>query len=217
MSTNRLRASVLVALGGALLGSTAAATGPGTAEIRQVGATAVVYRGPVVNVVLSYRFSKLNPQGAWLVLDTVMTATSEPLEVPRTAIAVRTPAGEVVPLASQKQFADAYVELGAIILRANATREPMAYLPPHRYRPLRLFSEVGHSLTYSSVWLDEWHNELGHLYFHLPSGIQHGNYELLFALKNGEVLIPFTIYKSHGKRRTARRAALLKQSVRGFR
>jgi hypothetical protein len=195
MSTHRwLRPVVLMALGaGAMLGSTAAATATGDVEIRQVGATAIVYRGPAVSVVLSYRFAKLNPQGAWLLLDTAMTATSAPVEIPRNAIAVRTPGGGVVPLASQREFAEAYRDLGPVILRAKATREPMAYLPPHRYRPLRLFSEGAHTLTNSSLWLNEWHNELGHLYFHLPSGIRHGNYVLLFALKDGEVAIPFTL------------------------
>jgi hypothetical protein len=195
MSIGRLlRASVLVALfGGVSLGSTTAATAPGTAEIRQVGATAVVYRGPVVEIVLSYRFSKLNPQGNWLLLDTVMTATSAPVEVERSGIAVRTPSGEIVPLASQEEFAKAYRELGASIMRANATIEPMGYLPPQRPRPIRFFSEAGRRLVFPAQPLDEWHNEFGRLYFHLPGGVQHGAYELLIALKNGEVAIPFTL------------------------
>ena len=189
-----LRALVLVALvGGLLLGSTAAATAPGTAELRQVGATAVVYRGPAVEIVVSYRFSKLNPQGNWLLLDTVMTATSAPVEIARAVIAVRTPVGEIVPLASQEEFAKAYRELGASIMRANATIEPMGYLPPQRPRPIRFFSEAGRRLVFPTQVLDEWHDEFGRLYFHLPSGIQHGTYELRFALKDGEVVIPFTL------------------------
>ena len=115
---------------------------------RQVGATAIVYKGPQVELVLSYRFAKQNPTGNWLMLDTVMTAATAPLELPRTAISVRTPNGDVVPLATQQSFGKAYPELAASIARANAFLEPMGYLLPHRPRRMDYFSEPGRHLAF---------------------------------------------------------------------
>jgi hypothetical protein len=195
MSTHRASSAILfaalVALSSAGRGVLAAA--PATVESRQVGATSVVYRGPVISVALSYKFTRLHPQGNWLFLDTVMTASGAPFDLLRTAIAVRTPSGDVVPLASQQQFVTAYPELGASIQEANAMLEPLAYLPPHPARSLGLFSEDGRNLAWPSVGLDQWHLDLGRLYFQIPGGIQRGKYELLFALSDGEVAIPFTI------------------------
>lgn len=162
-------------------------------ELRQVGATAIVYKGPQVDVVLSYRFAKLNPEGGWLLLDTAMTAAKGPVELPRTAFSVRTPSGAIVPLATQQALAKDYSELAAPIARANATREPMGYLIPQWPRRLRYFAERRPGLVFSSEWLDEWHNSYGRLFFQIPGGIQRGNYELLINLPESHVAIPFTI------------------------
>jgi hypothetical protein len=161
--------------------------------IKQVGATAIVYKGPQVDVVVSYRFAAQNPTGTWLMLDTLMTAATEAVELPRTSIWVRTPTGKVVPLATQRAFGEAYSELAASIARANVFREPLGYLPPLRVRPLEYFSEPGRHLSFESVWLDEWHNTYGRLYFQLPENIQRGKYELLINLSQSQVRIPFAI------------------------
>jgi hypothetical protein len=177
---------------GLLLGAVASANTSPSMDLRQVGATAIVYKGPQIDVALSYRFAKLNRSGNWLLLDTTMTANA-PLELPRTAISVRTPSGALVPLATQEAFSEAYRDLGAAILRANAMREPMGYLIPHRYRPMRLFAERGVGLVFPSVWLDDWHTSIGRLFFQLPGGVEKGNYQLLLNLSEGQVVIPFTI------------------------
>ena len=187
---------LLAALGLSLLcdASVWAHTTPTALETtKQVGATAIVYKGPQVDLALSYRFAKQNANGNWLMLDTVMTAAAVPLEIPRAAISVRTPSGEVVPLASQQSFGKAYPELASSIMRANAFREPMGYLLPHRARRMALFSEPGRHLSFQSVWLDDWHNTYGRLYFELPGGVQKGDYALLITLPESHVSIPFTI------------------------
>jgi hypothetical protein len=194
MNRNLLRLFGLAAAAASSLffGAIAGANTTPTADLRQVGATAIVYKGPQIDVALSYRFAKLNHSGNWLLLDTAMTANA-PVELPRTAISVRTPGGQVVPLASPEAFNNGYRELNATIARANVAREPMGYLIPHRYRRMGFFAERGHGLEWPSVWLDDWHNTYGRLFFQLPDGVQKGNYELLINLKEGQVAIPFTI------------------------
>ncbi|HNX51770.1 MAG TPA: hypothetical protein PLS53_14250 [Thermoanaerobaculaceae bacterium] len=188
------RSGAVVAVGlGLLLGPAVPARATPTPELRQVGATAVVYQGPQVDVAVSYRFAKLSPKGSWLLLDTSMTSAADPVEIVRGAIEVRTPTGEVVPLASQEDFNQDYHLLAASIARANVTREPMNYLLPHRYRPMRLFADRRLGVVFQSVWLDSRHDDLGRLYFRLPGGVQKGSYELLIKLAKGDVVIPFVI------------------------
>jgi hypothetical protein len=189
----RFRSGLVVTAALLLLVGAVAWAGPTvTEETKQVGATAIVYKGPKIDVAISYRFIKLNPSGSWFFLDTAMTA-SAPIEIPRTAISLRTPSGAVVVLASQAEFGKDYPRLAGALVRANVTREPMAYFTPHRYRRLDYFTEPGRGLAFPSVWLDEWHNNYGRLFFQLPSGIQAGNYELLIDLHDSQVAIPFTI------------------------
>jgi hypothetical protein len=183
---------VVLAVSSFLFGAMALANTPPSADIKQVGATAIVYKGPQIDAALSYRFAKLNPSGNWLLLDTAMTATAS-VELQRTAISVRTPDGEVVPLASPEAFNNGYHELNATIARANVAREPLGYLIPRRARRMGFFAERRLGLMFPSAWLDEWHISYGRLFFQLPDGVQRGNYELLINLKEGQVAIPFTI------------------------
>jgi hypothetical protein len=193
--TNSLlrRASVVVATAAALTGAVAKADVAASAELKQVGATAIVYQGPQVDVVLSYRFAKLNPGGGWLLLDTAMTAAEGPIEVPRGAFSVRTPTGEIVPLATQQALAKDYAVLAAPIARADFTREPMGYLIPRRTRHLRYFAERRPALVFPTEWLDEYHNSAGRLFFQIPGGVPRGAYELMIDLPGSHVSIPFTI------------------------
>jgi hypothetical protein len=126
-------------------------------------------------------------------LDTTMAATRDPIEVPRTAVSLRTPSGEVVPLATPTEYSNAYPKLAWSITKDNATREPLGLLIPNRYSPLRFFPPRGIGLMFDSAWLDDFHNSYGRLFFKLPGSVQKGNYELLIGLSEGQVVIPFTI------------------------
>ena len=159
---------------------------------KQVGATAIVYQGPQVDVALSYRYAKHNPSGTWLMLDTAMTAAA-PIEIARAAIAVRTPDGAVAPLATQPQFGTAFPSLVSAIARADVAREPLGYLVPHKANLMNLFAEPGRRVVFDSVWLDQWHSTYGRLYFQLPGGVRKGDYALLITMPESRVTIPFTI------------------------
>lgn len=161
-------------------------------DVRQVGATVIVYKGPKLDMVLSYRFAENNPHGKWMLLDTVMTAYT-PIGIPRSAIALRVPSGAVVPLATQHELETGYSKASWDVTRDRALMEPMGYLPPHRMRPLGFFAERGAGLAYDTTYLDAFHNNFGRLFFDLPGGIQRGRYELLINLPDSPVMIPFTI------------------------
>jgi hypothetical protein len=176
-----------------LFGATLRANTTPVDQIRQAGATAVVYQGPQLDVAVSYKFPRLNPEGKWLLLDTTMAARKSPLLIPRSAISVRTPDGTVVPLASSSQYFKAYPQLAWNITRDNAIREPLGLPIPRRYRPLRYFPPRGFGLTFDAAWVDYWHDSYGRLFFELPGGVHKGRYELLINLTESKVVIPFTL------------------------
>jgi hypothetical protein len=186
------RVATVAALG-LLLAAAASAHTTQAPELRQVGRTAIVYRGPDIDVALSYRFAKANPDSKWLFLDVEMTSAGDPIELHRSAVAVRTPDGTIVPLASQGAFNAAYPQLAASVARATVTGEPIGYLLPHRTERLGFFTLPGDGLVFPSVWLDWERNLVGRLYFQVPGGVRPGTYALLISLPEGTVEIPFVV------------------------
>jgi hypothetical protein len=178
---------------GLLFGATLVADAAPVDQVRQVGSTATVYQGPQVQVAVSYKFPKLNLGGTWLMLDTTMAATKAPVEIPRSAISLRTPDGDVVPLASPSQYFEAYPRLAWSIIKDDATREPLGLAIERRLRPLRYFPARGAGLAFDAEWLDYWHNSYGRLFFELPGGVQAGHYQLLLDLPESKAVIPFTL------------------------
>jgi hypothetical protein len=202
MRTNLIRATgVAVAALGALFGTVAlAGTAPASqveaspaSQVKDVGATTVLYRGPRIQVAISFQYARYHPEGKWLLLDAEMSAYGGPIGIPRNAIAVRTPSGDVVPLATQKEFEEGYPQLVSPIKRADFLREPLGYLLPEPFRRLHLFALHGIGWVWQDAWLDPFHNCYGRLYFHLPNGVHKGHYQLLIHLPKSEVVIPFTI------------------------
>lgn len=176
-----------------LVGTTAGAHTTQIAQLKQVGATAIVYRGPQIDVALSYRYAKAYPHEKWLLLDVAMMAANNPIGVPRAAIAVRTPDGTIVPMATQAAVEDSYGALAPAIMRANVAREPLNYLVPQRGRLLHYFARPGYGLAFPTAYLDSWHTDYGRLFFQIPGGVQPGQYDLILSLSHGRVDIPFTI------------------------
>ncbi len=183
---------VAVAAFGALLGTGARAETP-VSQVRQAGATIVVYQGPRIQVAVSDLYARYHPEGRWLLLDTEMSATGGPISIPRREIAVRTPGGEVIPLATQQEFEKGYTELISPIWQASFLKERLGYFLHEPARSLHLFRVHGVGWVWPAVVLDPFHNCYGSLYFQLPNGVRKGRYELLIHLPKSEVVIPFNV------------------------
>ncbi len=195
LSTHSLRrwTVALVAVVALLPGSALRAEARSVDRVEQAGRTAVVYSGPQLQIAVSYKFFELNPEGNWLLLDATMAATRGPLVIPRSALALRTPDGRVVPLASPHQYFEAYPRLAWSITKDNATREPLGLLIARGYRPLRYFPQRGFGLAFDAEWVDHWHNNYGRLFFEVPGGVHRGTYALLINLPERQVVVPFTL------------------------
>jgi hypothetical protein len=194
MRTNVLRATgAVVASLGALFGTVAVAGAAPVSHGEADAATTVVYKGARIQVAISCLYARYHPEGKWLMLDAEMTAHGGPIGIPRGNIAVRTPSGDVFPLATQQAFEQGYPQLVSPIKKANFLREHLSYFMPEPFRPLNLFRLHGVGWVWQDAWLDPFHNSYGRLYFHLPNGVHNGHYQLLIQLPKEEVVIPFTI------------------------
>ncbi len=197
MNAMRPLEGVVFALGAlALLTVTACstATPTGTPGVERVGDTILRYRGPELDVLLSYRFASFNQGEDWLFLDVGITAeTRNSVEVKRERIAIRTPTGEIIRLATQQEFGAAYPKLAPFVARADIASEPLDYYPGRRPKGLDFLVAPGSALALESLWVNDQEVAIGRLYFDIPAGVQPGPYELRIDLQETKIRIPFRL------------------------
>jgi hypothetical protein len=197
MDTTRLSKGIAASAGAlAVLALTACstATPTGTPGVERLGATVLRYSGPEVDAILSYRYAGMNQGEEWLFLDLAVTANKRTaVEIKRDNISLATPSGDVVPLATQQEFGQAYPQLAAALARADVAAEPIDYWPSRTQKPLSFLVIPGSGLALESVWVNDLDVATGRLYFDLPNGVQSGHYELRINLEESKVLIPFRL------------------------
>ena len=197
----RVTRLVTVLTGALALATTIAcstATPTGTPGVDSIGKTMLRYRGPELDVIISYGFANANPGDEWLFIDTSITGnTGTSVEIKRKKIAIRTPKDEIIPLASQEDFGAAYPTLAASLARANIASQPMATYPGRVEEPLDLLVPPGSGIVQESVWVNQRTVAVGRLYFEIPTGVQAGPYELRIDLEESKIRIPFRLGPEH--------------------
>ena len=164
------------------------------AEVEQVGATAVKYRGPDLELALSYRFADINLGMDWLLVDAAVTGSRRlSVEIKREKISLRTPDGEIVPLPSQEELADSFSSIRAANQRANVASEPLRYWGGRWECTLNFLIEPGTNIVMRSIWVNDERWCDGRLYFPLMKGVQPGRYELRIDLPESKVRVPFVL------------------------
>lgn len=153
--------------------------------------------------VLGYRMANSSVGEEWMLLQLGLTvmpkAGSQSLS--REALSLKTPDGKEIALATQRQFAGAN-RLPALNRRADVIRDSVNYFPIGASRPCRIgyFSDPsrpGASLSYNQVDLNSNRACVGRVFFHLPDGIDVGQYWLVINFANGPVEVPFKIMTKH--------------------
>ena len=151
-------------------------------------------------VVLGYRIANDSVGDEWLLLQAGITlmAGVKSQDFAREAFTLKTPDGTVIPLATAKQFVQAN-RLTALNRRADVVRDSVNYFPITARRACRLafFSDPTRrdapSLSFTQVSLDPTHACVGRIFFHLPDGIETGQYWLVANFSESSLEVPFRI------------------------
>ena len=149
-------------------------------------------------VIVGYRMANESVGQEWMMLDTGLTIRKGTPHYPltREALSVKTPDGKTIPLATQKEYAEAGY-LRALNQRAKMTRDSISYFPldAHTACAARFFGDVasGASMSYDQVELSSDRACVGRLFFKVPGGIQHGQHWLVVKFANSQVEVPFRI------------------------
>ena len=163
--------------------------------IDRLGEFLLMSKGPEAEVVLGYRYAQNNLGSDWLLLEVAMTSPpGQTARIERENVSVRTPTGATVPLATQREFNEAYGALQGVLRAADVVRDPMDYWPPRKQScAIRFFAQPGSGVSFDDVTVNDFRACSGRFLFDIPGGVQPGRYVFNIDLEESEVSIPFTL------------------------
>lgn len=150
-------------------------------------------------VTLGYRTANASQGEDWMLLEVGLTVRkgAKDQTLKREAFSIKTPDGTVVPLATQKEYAEAFY-LPALTQRAKTVRDSLNYFPMEANRPVafRFFADLragGNPLAFDQFDVNYSTACLGRLFFKVPGGIKTGQYWLVVQFATSRVEVPFRI------------------------
>ena len=150
-------------------------------------------------VTLGYRAVQESVGEDWMLLEIGLTLRGDAKDwtLKREHLQVKTPDGTMIPLATQKEYAEAGY-LRALNTRARVVRDSINYFPVEASRgcAIQFFANLGQAgpqIAYDQVELSTSRACLGRVYFKIPGGIKVGQYWLVVNFGDSEVQVPFRI------------------------
>ena len=181
---------VLVAVMGVMACSSAEPTDdPG---VDRMGKFILMSKGPEAEVVVGYRYAQQTLGSEWLLLEIAMTSPpNQTARILRSNVSIKTPAGNVVPMATQPEFNEAFRGLQAYIRAADVVRDPMDYWPQRKQNcAIRFFVAPGEGVAFDEVTVNDFRACQGRFFFKIPGGVQPGRYVLTIDLEESEIRVP---------------------------
>lgn len=150
-------------------------------------------------VVLGYRLANASVGEDWMYLQAGVTLREgvKNQKLKPAAFSVKTPDGKTIPMATQKEYAEAGY-LPALNQRGKITKDPLNYFPVGTSHAcaLQFFADLGSGpgrLAYDEVELSDNRACVGRLFFKIPGKITTGQHWLIVKFESTEVQVPFRI------------------------
>ncbi len=160
--------------------------------VDRMGKYILMNKGATAEVVIGYRYAQQSLGSQWLVLEAAMTSPpNQTARIEREKVSVRTPTGETIPLATQREVNEAWGTLMPLLSAADVVRDPMDYWPPRKETCLiRFFVKPGDGVSFDEFSVNDFRACHGRLLFEIPGGVQAGRYVLTIGLEESEIVIP---------------------------
>jgi hypothetical protein len=184
---------VVAVAGGMVACSTGTPTS--TPGVERLGQFILKQFGPELWTVLGYRFANSQMAEEWMILEVGFSSPSgQNAKVERKNVFLRSPAGDKIPLPSQREFNEAYGSLRPVIAKADVDRDPLDYFPPSRIEcDVQFFVTPGGGVSFDEVTVNDQRGCYGRLFFNVPGGIQAGRWTFGVDLPESEIRIPFEL------------------------
>jgi hypothetical protein len=159
---------------------------------RSVGRAAVEYRDADAQIVAAYYYSQRNHDSRWLMIEAGVS-TTERNTIERDAVALRTPQGREIPLATQRRIGEDVVQIERLLQNAKVLDHNVAsyFAQRDRVETMNLFRLPFGPVVHNSFVVDRDRVAVGPLFFESPTGAwEKGTYALILRHSKGTAELP---------------------------
>ena len=163
--------------------------------VKKLGKAVVEFRDKTIHVVAAYNYSQRNHATPWLYLQAGLT-TREDTKIRRDEISLRTPQGQTIPLATQRQVGDDTKRVEQVLQNAKTVGHDVpSYFRSHsRTEDMQLFRLPFDRIVHDEFIVGRDFLAVGPFFFESPSGSwDNGVYTLVVRHKNGVAELPITL------------------------
>ena len=162
---------------------------------KKLGRAAVQYRDKTIQMVAAYYYSQLNHDSRWLLIEAGLS-TEDETKIAREAIALRTPQGREIPLASQRRVGEDVNRIEQLLQNASVVSHPVTsyFNQRDRTESMKLFTLPFGPVVHNDFLTDRHHVAVGPLFFESPTGAwEKGTYALVVRHGNGTAELPIQL------------------------
>jgi hypothetical protein len=162
---------------------------------RKIGNAAVEYRDKAIHIVAAYYHSQRNHDSRWLLIESALSTTEDTV-IKRESIALRTPQGREIPLATQRRVGEDVKRVEQLLQNAKVqTHNVASYFNQRDFaEDMKLFRLPFGGVVHDEFVTDRDHVAVGPLFFESPTGAwEKGTYTLIVRHSKGAAELPITL------------------------
>jgi hypothetical protein len=166
-----------------------------SSSVKKRGKAVVEYRDKDIQVVAAYNYSQRNHESRWLYIQAGLTTRDETI-LKRDAIALRTPQGRTIPLASQREVGEDTKRIEQLLQNAKPVSHdiPSYFTSTSRTEDMQFFRLPFGRVVHDEFIVDRDRLAIGPLFFESPTGAwENGTYALVVRHKNGVAELPIAL------------------------
>ena len=159
------------------------------------GKAVVEYRDKAAHVVAAYNYSQRNHGSRWIVIQAALS-TSKETTIQRQEIALRTPQGREIPLATQTRIGEDVMKVEQLLQNAKVQAHDVAsyFRQQDRLEDMQLFRLPFGPVVHDEFIVDRDHIASGPLFFESPTGAwERGTYALVIRHGEGTAEMPIEL------------------------
>ena len=159
---------------------------------RERGRAAVEFRDDDAHIVAAYYYSQRNHESRWIMIEAGVS-TDDTIVIERSAIALRTPQGREIPLATQRRVGEDVSRIEQLLQNANVLSHNVAsyFVQRDRIESMSLFTLPFGPVVHDSFVVDRNRVAVGPLFFESPTGAwEKGTYALIVRHSKGAAELP---------------------------
>jgi len=163
--------------------------------VKKLGKAVVEYRDKTIHTVVAYNYSQRNHDSPWLYMQAGLTTRHE-MKIRRDEIALRTPQGQSIPLATQRQVGDDTKRVEQLLQNARTVSHDVpSYFKQHYItEDMQFFRLPFDRIVHDDFIVDRERLVVGPFFFESPTGSwEKGTYSLVVRHKDGIAELPIQL------------------------